>query len=581
MLRSPGTGQGTRRFGPAALLVVALLLLNRAAAQPPEAPPLPETMPTPTAPGVPGEFATGAAPQAAPGAPAQKSEAKAVPCPDPKSDKKEEKQDDKKVNWAKVPPITKGGAAGWFRVRSTGPGYYSLLDCVQGNYLEAAPKMPRGQRSLNSNPTFNYDYRYLEDPNNTQHEWSDFYKRVHFGPNGDWLFSGGGEIKNRYMNELGGNRGLGQNNFYNLFRVRSYGDLWYKDQFRVFVEFMDTQSLDTRFPPTGADESGPDLQNAFVEAKVGDPFGGPLSVRVGRQELIYGSQRLISPPDWANARRTFQGAKLYWVTEQWSIDAFWVQPVVNNPNKFDSVNNNQNLFGIWSTYRPKAGTFLDLYYVGFAQGNTTTNNGDLHTMGSRYTGDVEQHFLYDFEGAVQFGERGTRHDLGRFMSSGVGWLFAEVPWVPHVWVYYDYVSGDKDPTGRSGSNRGFRQLFAQNHNYFGYIDLVGRQNIHDLNVHVTARPQPWIGLYMAYHTFNLDSARDALYNSGGNVIRRDPTGRSGNSVGQEIDLLVDIRVTSHQDLMVGYSKFFAGTFYKLTGNPNNIELFYAQYSMKW
>ncbi|MBP3960626.1 alginate export family protein [Gemmata sp. G18] len=488
--------------------------------------------------------------------------------------------EEKKVDWKKVPVVAKRPPTGWWSVPQSGPGYYSLCDAVQGNYRDAPPKFPRGQFSLNSTPYFDYDYRYLEDPKNTQHEWSDCYKRLHFGPEGNWLFSTGGEVRDRYMNELS-SRGSGTNNFYNNFRVRAYGDLWYKDQFRVFVDFMDTEIFGNSLPPNPNDASGPELQNAFVEAKVGDPFGGPLSVRVGRQELLYGSQRLISPPDWANTRRTFQGAKAFWSTEQWSVDAFWVQPVVQNLDKFDSVDNNRNLFGLWTTYRPKAGTFFDLYYLGLAQGNTTTNNGDIHTFGSRYTGDVDKHFLYDFEGAVQFGERGTRHNLAKMMVAGLGWRFTEVPWTPHVWVYYDYASGDKDPTGRAGSNRTFNQLFPQGHNYFGYLDLVARQNIHDLNLQVSVTPQPWMNLSMQYHSFNLDSTRDALYNARGQAIRQDRTGRSGNAVGEELDLLALFHLTAHQDFMIGYSKFFGGTFWKRTGNPNNVELFYAQYSLKW
>jgi hypothetical protein len=37
---------------------------------------------------------------------------------------------------------------------------------------------------------------------------------------------------------------------------------------------------------------------------------------VGRQELLYGAQRLISPLDWANTRRTFEGGKLIWQGER-------------------------------------------------------------------------------------------------------------------------------------------------------------------------------------------------------------------------------------------------------------------------
>ncbi|AWM36639.1 alginate export family protein [Gemmata obscuriglobus] len=498
---------------------------------------------------------------------------------DKKADEKKE-DDKKKVNWAKVPPIFPRHREGWFTIREKGGGYYTLVDEIHGNYSEKAPRYQFGPRSLNSNPYYNYDFRYLEDPKNTDYDWSDAYKRIHFGPDGDFLFSTGGEVRDRYMNQLSG-RGTGTNNFFNNFRVRSYGDLWYKDQFRVFAEFMYTDIYDNRLPPVGNDGSGPELQNGFVDAKVGDPFGGPLYVRVGRQELLYGSQRLLSPPDWANTRRTFQGAKAYWANDQWSLDAFWVQPVVTNLDQFDSVNNNQNLFGLWGQYRPREGTSFDFYYLGLAQANTTTNNGDIHTFGSRYCGDVDKHLLFDFEGGVQFGERGTRHALARFATAGLGWRFAEVPWVPHVWIYYDYASGDKDPTGRSGSNRTFNQLFGQRHNYLGYLDLVARQNIHDLNMQISATPTKWLSVIAQYHAFSLDSRRDALYIADGGVLRRDATGRSGTDVGDEIDLLADINLTKHTQLMVGYSKFFGGTFWRRTGNPNNVQLFYTQCSFKW
>ena len=42
---------------------------------------------------------------------------------------------------------------------------------------------------------------------------------------------------------------------------------------------------------------------------------------------------------------------------------FWVQPVIPNANRFDSVDNNQNFAGAWATYRPKQGQAIDLYYL--------------------------------------------------------------------------------------------------------------------------------------------------------------------------------------------------------------------------
>ena len=81
--------------------------------------------------------------------------------------------------------------------------------------------------------------------------------------------------------------------------------------------------------------------------------------------------------------------------------------------------------------------------------------------------------------------------------------------------------------------------------------------------------------------FRLDSATDALYGVGGNVERRDPTGKAGTDVGNELDLLVSFHLDAHSDLLFGYSKLWAGEFIKRTGPGGSPECFYAQYSFRW
>ena len=88
-----------------------------------------------------------------------------------------------------------------------------------------------------------------------------------------------------------------------------YTDLWYRDDFRVFVEYIGAWTSSQNLPPLPIDQTGSDLLDAFVDVKVADLDGSPAYVRVGRQELLFGSQRLISPLEWGNTRRTFQGVR--------------------------------------------------------------------------------------------------------------------------------------------------------------------------------------------------------------------------------------------------------------------------------
>src|SRR5688572_32460769 len=50
--------------------------------------------------------------------------------------------------------------------------------------------------------------------------------------------------------------------------------------------------------------------NLFADALISDYGSGEWWGRVGRQELLYGEQRLISPLDWANTRRDRKSTRL-------------------------------------------------------------------------------------------------------------------------------------------------------------------------------------------------------------------------------------------------------------------------------
>ncbi len=86
---------------------------------------------------------------------------------------------------------------------------------------------------------------------------------------------------------------------------------------------------------------------------------------------------------------------------------------------------------------------------------------------------------------------------------------------------------------------------------------------------------------MAYHTFWLDEQRDALYNAGGGVGRRDITGHSGKEVGQELDVILLWNLNVHSNILLGYSHFWDGPFIQHTGVSEDADLIYVQYAMKF
>ncbi len=81
-------------------------------------------------------------------------------------------------------------------------------------------------------------------------------------------------------------------------------------------------------------------------------------------------------------------------------------------------------------------------------------------------------------------------------------------WKPTVWLYYDWASGDSDPNdGRYGT---FNQYFPLGHKYFGFMDIIARQNIQDVNASSLFHLHDKITLLAWYHLFYLEEERDAL-----------------------------------------------------------------------
>ena len=145
-----------------------------------------------------------------------------------------------RFDWSKVPPVTPMPRLGGFLLPPSGPGYYSLWDQLTSNYRSAPPIAPYTPFGLYPPSFFDVDFRYLEKPDNQQKDFFDPVKRIHLGDN--WLLSLGGSFWIRHMDE-GNSRLTTQDNDYDLVRTRLYGDLWYRDNARLFVEFLDAHSF--------------------------------------------------------------------------------------------------------------------------------------------------------------------------------------------------------------------------------------------------------------------------------------------------------------------------------------------------
>jgi hypothetical protein len=195
-------------------------------------------------------------------------------------------------------------------------------------------------------------------------------------------------------------------------------------------------------------------------------------------------------------------------------------------------------------------------------------------------GNVDN-FLFDAEGAMQLGSQSGRDVVAGMTTAGLGYNFKDTAWNPTVWAYYDYASGGGATTG---TDHTFNPLFPFGHYYLGWLDLVGRQNIHDLNFHFYLYPNKWITTWLQFHSFGLADRSDALYNAAGIPIRISPNGGAGSHVGEELDLVYNFHLSTHSDILTGYSYLWGGEFLRKTSGPTaaaNAGLYFLQYTYRW
>jgi hypothetical protein len=88
----------------------------------------------------------------------------------------------------------------------------------------------------------------------------------------------------------------------------------------------------------------------------------PVSLKVGRQELAYGDERLVGAFAWNNIGRVFDAAKLCWQNSWFGVDFFTSRVVIPEDNQFN-VNNDYEWFsGMYLTTTNVPMHLADIYF---------------------------------------------------------------------------------------------------------------------------------------------------------------------------------------------------------------------------
>lgn len=448
-----------------------------------------------------------------------------------------------------------------------------VCSATQSSVTPKQDKAPAPVRLPFKQLRYEEDWSYLRDSTRT----ADPFDRIKYIPLRDqdgWYLSLGGELRERY--ERIDNSSWGQdprdNNGYFLQRYMLHADLHLGSHLRFFGQIKSGIENGREGGPRPTDEDKLDLHQAFFDLKFDLAKKAELILRAGRQELAFGSSRLVSVRESPNVRQSFDGLRATLRLQTWRIDGFVTKPAETDRGYFDDAPDHTRTF--WGVYairpwRLLPGGNIDLYYFGIDRKRARYDQGTAretrHSVGTRLWGSREA-WDYNYELVYQWGSFGQGDIRAWTVASDNGYTLKSIRFRPRIGLRADVTSGDRDPA--SANLQTFNALFPRGA-YFGEIALIGPSNHIDLHPSIDLEIMKGIKLTLDSVFFWRESLHDGIYGNAINLLRSGRTSRA-RFVGSQPDVQAEWQINRHLSWTGVVAHFFTGQFLKQTGPGRDV-----------
>lgn len=338
---------------------------------------------------------------------------------------------------------------------------------------------------------------------------------------------------------------------------------------RVFTEWRDDQSYGRTLPggarPQDADRH--DVQTLHVDVGRGASF-----VRVGRQEIALGQQRLIGVADWSNTRRSSEGVRVQLTRGPIVVDAIDARPVLVRQHASNRADSTQRFRTVSVGNAPGARSLaagLPAIWQGYWYEQTVRPIAGTRTYRVTTGGRVQWQWAptaavtraFEVEAAAQRGTVGTRTIRAYFAVAEAQLQWQRVRGKPSLALGLEQASGENPAT--TGTLEAFAVLYPAAHAHGGYADVIGRTNARELHAISTWDPVAPLNLRLALYRFDRLRLDDAVYSKQTTVFRAPGTSRARHTA-DELDVTGTYRIDQHWRIVFGGGLVTPGAFLNAT-----------------
>ncbi|RFZ90695.1 hypothetical protein D0C36_17180 [Mucilaginibacter conchicola] len=418
-----------------------------------------------------------------------------------------------------------------------------------------------------------YDENYSYLGRDTAADW---YSRLKFNPlskDKTVYLSFGGEVRYQYFhftNQDWGEAPVDKDGFI-LSRFLGHVDLHVGKHFRTFVQLQSSLADGEAETPSPVDQNPLELHQAFMDYAFYTKPEGSLTFRLGRQELSYGSQRLVAVREAPNNRQSFDGAKLMYGRKQLKLDLFYSYYVPAKPNIFDDAVNKGTKF--WGAYavinKVPLLQNIDVYYLGINKRTAVFDDGKgvetRHSIGARVWANAPA-LQYDIEGLYQFGDFAGGDISAWTLSANISYGFEQTKLKPRIGFKTEAISGDRSKG--DGRLNTFNPLFPKGA-YFGLAALIGPYNLLDMHPYLELSISKRLLLSADYDLFWRMNKNDGLYAVNGRLLYSSKDG-AAKKIGGQLGGELNYSPSKYLSLRQEVTWFVAGDYLKQAGPGKNI-----------
>jgi hypothetical protein len=327
------------------------------------------------------------------------------------------------------------------------------------------------------------------------------------------------------------------------------------------------QDVSTINRTTSQDLNGLMLHEAWAEIQLTDTAlkSKTLSLKIGRQELVYDDQRLLGNLDWLQQGRRHDAAVLKYETKNWMLHfgnafnqnkenasgtVYNSTPAGNYPATTNGGNMYKSLEYFYAGRKLKKGNvsflFLADQFSRYHNDSVTSlkvferNTWSRATTGFCFTNSFNK-LAASASAYYQLGKTASGQDISAELLSGSLSYSLSKKLTPAIGV--DYYSGGSNGT----TSHAFDPLYGTPHKFAGLMDYYyaansfGKNGLIDYYIKGKYKPSGKFLLSLDLHQFQSASST---------------TNYSSKDLGQEIDLVGNFALTKQIGFEAGYAHYF-------------------------